>query len=294
MNEDLELIPIDTKLKIKNIIRVCIRHIKIYWAYLKIRFLNEIQYKAAALAGIITQFAWGGMYIMLYSTFLQNGTSSDYTISQMCSYVWLQQGTIMLYSMSSIDKDILRHCETGQIAMELVKPIDLYSIWHAKTLGKKIASSILRLIPIVVICSMPFMGEFKLMPPVSAKAFILFIITLILSVGVMMAYTMLMYITATKNITSQGVKSTYRIIMEACSGSIIPIAFMPNTVVNVLKCTPFYYMQNVAFNIYNGYLTDNFEIVRIVVLQIIWIFVLTIIGKRMLNKELNKVIVQGG
>ena len=40
-----------------------------YFSYLKIKFLNEIQYKVAAFAGICTQFAWGAMYIMLYSVF---------------------------------------------------------------------------------------------------------------------------------------------------------------------------------------------------------------------------------
>lgn len=42
-----------------------------YFAYFKIKFLNEIQYKVAAIAGVLTQLVWGGMYIMLYTVFFE-------------------------------------------------------------------------------------------------------------------------------------------------------------------------------------------------------------------------------
>lgn len=42
-----------------------------YFSYFKIRFIYGLQYRAAALAGIVTQFAWGFMYIMIYETFYQ-------------------------------------------------------------------------------------------------------------------------------------------------------------------------------------------------------------------------------
>ena len=129
--------------------------IKIYIAYFKIKFLNEIQYKIAAFAGVVTQFVWGGMYIMLYTAFLKNGSSSDYTVAQISTYIWLQQAFYVLFNIWSIDNDILEQCENGSIAMELIRPVNLYSIWHAKTLGKKIAMVTLRAIPIIIICSSP-------------------------------------------------------------------------------------------------------------------------------------------
>lgn len=280
-------------ISVKNTIKI-VRKLKIYLAYFKIKFLNEIQYKVAAFAGILTQFAWGGMYIMLYSTFLKNGTSDDYTITQMSTYIWLQQAFYMLFNMWSVDKDILEQCETGNIAMELVKPVDLYSIWHAKTLGRKIALVSLRAIPIIVICSLPFIGKYRLCAPVSVEAFLLFLITLILSIFLMMSYLMLMYICAMKTLSSQGIKVAFQMIMEVGSGALIPIAFMPDIVIKIIKFTPFYYMQNAPFNIYNGYITDRNEILKIILLQIIWIIVLTIIGKKEIKRQLRKVIVQGG
>ena len=38
---------------------------KKYISVLRIRFLNGLQYRAAALGGLATQFAWGGMLVLL-------------------------------------------------------------------------------------------------------------------------------------------------------------------------------------------------------------------------------------
>ena len=135
---------------------------------------------------------------------------------------------------------------------------------------------------------MPFFNQYRLTAPVNFGAFILFLITLILSLGLILAYVMIMYIAVMKANTSQGIKLTF------CTGAAIPIAFMPDYMVKILKLTPFYYMENVSFNIYNGYIADGQEIFKIIVLQILWLIVLTILGKKLMNRQLSKIVVQGG
>ena len=40
-----------------------------YTTLFRVRFLAGLQYRAAALAGIATQFAWGGLMVLLYRAF---------------------------------------------------------------------------------------------------------------------------------------------------------------------------------------------------------------------------------
>jgi len=42
---------------------------KKYVSLFRIRFINTIQYRAAAFAGMATQFAWGFMEILAFSAF---------------------------------------------------------------------------------------------------------------------------------------------------------------------------------------------------------------------------------
>lgn len=276
--------------KLKKLIKM----IRIYSSYFKIKFLNEIQYRTAAIAGISTQLVWAGMYIMLYTAFLKDGSTSDFSIRQMTTYIWLQQAFFAFFNIWNIDRDIEEQCRLGDIATELVKPINLYSIWHARSLAKKTAMVSLRALPILIFSIMPFLGQYQLMPPKSVLALVISVITMILSVLVMISFIMIMYGIILKTVTSNGIKSMFGLIMDFASGGLIPIPFMPEFIINILKFTPFYYMQNVAFNIYNGYINSAGEIIKILILQICWIILLTYIGKRMINKQIAKVVVQGG
>lgn len=283
--------------KITTIINKKINTIKnncrIYIAYFKMKFLNEIQYKIAAIAGILTQFSWGFMYVMLYTAFLKEGTS-DYSVSQMCTYIWLTQAFFTMFNIWALDNEILDECRTGIISTELIKPVDLYYIWHSKTLGTKLAKVTLRAVPILVICSMPFMGQFRLMPPVSFVALLLSILTFIISAGIMLAYIMIMYVAVMKTVTSQGMRTAFYLVFDFCSGGLVPIPFMPEVIVKILKFTPFYYMQNISSNIYNGYITNTGEIVKAILFQILWLIILTVIGKKMMKNQIRKVEVNGG
>ena len=169
------------------------RMIRIYLSYFKIKFLNEIQYKVAAIAGSCTQFVWAGMYIMLYTAFLKDGSASDFSVRQMTTYIWLQQAFFAFFNIWNIDKEIEEQCRLGDIATELVKPISLYSIWHAKSLAKKTAMVSLRALPILIVSMMPFLGQYQIMAPKSALSLVLSIIAMILSVLVMISFIMIMY-----------------------------------------------------------------------------------------------------
>ena len=270
------------------------RMIRIYVSYFKIKFLNEIKYKVAAIAGSCTQFVWAGMYIMLYTAFLKDGSASDFSVRQMTTYIWLQQAFFAFFNIWNIDKEIEEQCRLGDIATELVKPISLYSIWHAKSLAKKTAMVSLRALPILIVAMMPFLGQYQIMAPKSALSLVLSIIAMILSVLVMISFIMIMYGVILKTVTSNGIKTMFGLVMDFASGGLIPIPFMPEFIINILKFTPFYYMQNVTFNIYNGYISSAGEIIKILILQVCWIILLTYIGKRIINKQIAKVVVQGG
>ena len=282
------------KSKKEESMKLIIRKIKIYLSYFKIKFNNEIQYKIAAIAGVITQFAWGAMYIMLYSTFLKNGSSANMDVAQISTYIWLQQACYMIYNTWSLEKEVLEGIQTGNVSMELIRPINIYEMWHSKTLARKLAMGMLRGIPLVILCLLLPLGQYKLMLPVNFIAFVLFFITFVLSIFLMMSYVMLMYATIMYTLGSNGVKIIFQLANEFFAGAIIPISFMPNMMQTILKFTPFYYMQNIPLNIYTGYYSNYKEIFFGIIIQMLWIVVLNILGRKLISRRVKKIVVQGG
>ena len=263
-------------------------------SFFKVRFREAIQYKTAAFAGVLTQFAWAGMYMMLFSTFLENGTENDMSIAQMSTYIWLQQSLYALINISNVDKDIYEQIRNGNIAIDLVKPIDIYNVWYYKTLGKKVAMVTLRFIPIILISSLPILGQYRVIIQTNPTILVLSVISLILSTALTMSYIMMMLALIMILISSDGIKILFQLILEFFSGMVIPISFMPTKIATILKFTPFYYIQNITFNIYSGYMSNSKEILINLIMQVFWIIVLTILSKMIIKKRLSKITIQGG
>ena len=95
-------------------------------------------------------------------------------------------------------------------------------------------------------------------------------------------------------ISSDGIKILFQLILEFFSGMVIPISFMPTKIATILKFTPFYYIQNITFNIYSGYMSNSKEILINLIMQVFWIIVLTILSKMIIKKRLSKITIQGG
>ena len=69
---------------------------KKYWSFFRMRFLGSLQYRAAAWAGIATQFAWGFMQLLMYRAFYEAGPAAfPMEFSQLATYIWLQQAFLL-------------------------------------------------------------------------------------------------------------------------------------------------------------------------------------------------------
>ena len=212
----------------------------------------------------------------------------------MTTYIWLQQALFAFFNIWNIDKEIEEQCRLGDIATELVKPISLYSIWHAKSLAKKTAMVSLRALPILIVAMMPFLGQYQIMAPKSALSLVLSIIAMILSVLVMISFIMIMYGVILKTVTSNGIKNYVWISDGLCVRRTYSNTIYARIYNKHLKIHTILLHANVTFNIYNGYISSAGEIIKILILQVCWIILLTYIGKRIINKQIAKVVVQGG
>ncbi|MGB4658505.1 MAG: hypothetical protein WBI07_04945, partial [Mobilitalea sp.] len=71
---------------------------KKYYSYFRMRFIAGLQYRAAALAGIATQFAWGFLTILMYKAFYEvNPEAFPMKFEALSSYIWLQQAFLAMY-----------------------------------------------------------------------------------------------------------------------------------------------------------------------------------------------------
>ncbi len=252
-----------------------------YLSFFRLSFMQGLQYRTAALAGMVTQFAWGFLEIMVFQAFFQaQAEAFPMTISATASYIWMQQAFLALFATWMMDNDIFDAIARGNISYSLCRPIRIYNMWFSQSAAARVSRAVLRCFPILIAAAI-------LPKPYG------FLITLILGLLVTVAFSMFVYVSTFFTLSPQGVRIVFTSMADFFAGAIIPLPFFPPKWQRVLELLPFASMQNVPLRIYSGSMTGA-ETERAVVLQVIWLAVLILLGSGLFRAAEKKATIQGG
>lgn len=266
---------------------------KKYYSYFRMRFIAGLQYRAAALAGIATQFAWGFLTILMYKAFYEvNPEAFPMKFEALSSYIWLQQAFLAMYMTWIMENEIFQAITDGGIAYEMCRPAELYYMWFFRSMANRLSRAVLRCMPILLVAA--FLPEpYGLNLPDSVHAGIWSLISAILGFLVVVAFCMLIYLSAFFTISVSGVRMLAISIVEFCAGLVIPIPFMPDGIKQIMELLPFASMQNVFLRVYSGDISGT-QIYWRIFLQLFWLILILWTGKRITTVALKRVVVQGG
>lgn len=263
-----------------------------YISSLRVRFLSGLQYRAAALGGLATQFFWGIMAIFIYEAFYSVGQQQMLSFHQLVTYIWLQQAFLALLMLYDWDYELFDMITSGNISYELCRPCSIYWLWYVKLLSKRLAGAALRFSPIILI-SILLPSEYRLGLPESPLSFILFVITLFLGVLVLVSISMLIYISVFKTMSPVGSMAFVGILGEFFSGMTIPIPLMPAWLQKLCYMLPFRWTADLPLRIYSGNIGIDEAFLSIGV-QLFWIGLLAGTGWAVMERISRKVVLQGG
>ncbi len=214
------------------------------------------------------------------------------TFQETVTYLWLQQGLLAIFMVWFWDNEIASSIETGMIAYELVRPVNLYNRWACQISANRLASVLLRSVPLFTVAFiLPVPYRLSLPPDVTQAVF--FFLSAALGLGVAVGISMLMYISLFYTVSPIGVRIIISTFSEFFSGAIIPLPFFPEPLRRVTELLPFAALQNMPLRIYSGNIS-GIEMVSGIALQIFWLTVLVAAGKMLINRALKRVVVQGG
>lgn len=267
--------------------------LKKYGSVFRIRFLHGLQYRAAALAGVATQFAWGFLTLLLFQSFYRADPAAfPMDFQAMVSYIWLQQAFLALYMLWFFENDIFEAISGGNLAYELCRPADLYSLWYARGLGLRLSRAVLRCLPVLLVAAL-VPQPFRMGPPAGPWAVTLFLLSMVLALLVVCALGMLVYAATCFTLSPMGIRILMASLAEFLSGALIPLPFLPDGVRQVVELLPFASAQNVPFRVYSGDLA-GMDALAAVGLQVFWLAALVLLGRALLGKALRRAVVQGG
>lgn len=264
-----------------------------YMSFFRIRFVAGLQYRAAALGGIVTQFIWGFMELLMFKAFYHvNPEAFPMTREALSTYIWLQQALLALFMTWFLENEIFQTITDGGISYELCRPTDLYDMWFFRSVANRLSKAVLRCVPILVVAAL-LPAPYGMRLPASIEAGFWFIITGFLGFLVVVAFCMLVYISTFFTYSAAGVRMIAISMVEFFAGSVIPIPFLPDGIRQVFELLPFASMQNVPLRVYSGDIA-GVEIYARAGLQFFWLIVLVWLGRRLTAVATKQVVVQGG
>ena len=149
----------------------------LYTSLFRIKAAEGLQYRVAALAGAATSVFWCLIEITVYTVFFTYGsraalpeTAGGMTLPQMVTYAWLAQLLFLMQPMS-IDGDIQRKIESGDVGIELCRPLPLYLHWLAKSAAARLTPLIWRG-SAVLLAGLLMPAAYRLGPPASLTGFL--------------------------------------------------------------------------------------------------------------------------
>ena len=261
-----------------------------YLAILKARFSVLLQYRAAALAGLVTQLFWGLVKAMILAAFYSQAGQNNLPISlaQGMTFIWLGQAFLHLLPWN-IDKEIETDIKNGNVAYELIRPLDLYWLWFSRAFALRLVPSIMRSIPIFLLASL----FLDLAPPVSSAAAFTFALSLTFSALLSTAITTLVIISLFWTISGEGILRLLPAIVVIFSGLLVPLPLFPNSIQIFLNIQPFRCILDIPCRLYTGIIPIS-EAPYFLAFQLLWGIIFIAIGKKVMQKASNRFIIHGG
>jgi ABC-2 type transport system permease protein len=265
-----------------------------YLNYFKLRIITNLQYRSAALAGILTQLFFAGLYIMLYLALYESntGVKTPMDWNSLVTYMWLQQAFFAITYPYLKDNELLSMIRNGNLAYELVRPQNFFFKFYIKMLAERIVATLLRCLPIIII-GMLLPYPYKLCLPPTLGNFLVFMASLILSCLLVTALSLIVHIITMFTIDSRGITSAYMMIAEVFMGIVVPIPFFPLWMKKISEYLPFRFIGDFPYRAYSGNI-DILEGKTLLLGSFLWAAVALICGYILSKYALKKAVIQGG
>jgi ABC-2 type transport system permease protein len=269
-----------------------------YLATFQARFLLMLQYRAAAVAGFLTQSWFGGAMIMVLAAFYASGRGGHVPLSlaQAVSYTWMSQAMLVLVPWGG-DPQVAASVRTGTVGYDRIRPIDAYAYWFAGAAGNMLARVLPRagLMALFAAVALPLvgLGTWSWRPPASAIALAAFALSMVLVILLSSAMTLLLNLVTVITLDNRGVVSLATAASILFSGNLLPLPLYPDWMHTFLFLQPFAGLMDIPFRIYVGQLQGESVLAGLAV-QAMWVVALVAIGRVSIGEVMQRLQVQGG
>ncbi|MFE9863740.1 ABC transporter permease [Streptomyces sp. NPDC005506] len=255
-------------------------------------FRRYATYRIATAAGVFTNTVFGFIlaytYMALWDERPQLG---GYDMSQALTYVWLGQALLATCAMmgGGFEDELMERIRTGDVAIDLYRPIDLQMWWLAGDLGRAAYQLMARGIAPMVLGALAF----PLALPTSPGIWLAYLVSVTLGVVVSFAVRYLVALSAFWLMDGAGTSQIAFLAGLFFSGMLLPLTLFPGLLGEVARALPWSALLQVPADVFLGKRT-GWGLVEAFAFQGGWALALLLAGRLVQSVATRRVVVQGG
>ncbi|MFF2141342.1 ABC transporter permease [Kitasatospora sp. NPDC058190] len=264
----------------------------LYAAVARGAFRRYSTYRAATLAGTFTNTVFG---IILASSFLALWQArpglGGYDQSQAVTYIWVSQCLLVTIAVwgGGFQDDVQDRFRSGDIAVDLYRPVDFQGWWLAADLGRAAFQALIRgTVPMLVGALV-----FRTRMPEHPLTWAFFLLSGLLALLVSFGLRFLVSITGFWLHDSEGVRAVMLVVSMFFSGMLLPIALFPGWLGDLGRVLPWAALIKVPTDVFLERATGT-GLLPELGFQLGWAAALLAAGRGAQWLATRRVVVQGG
>ncbi|MFD0134521.1 ABC transporter permease [Streptomyces sp. NPDC127159] len=262
---------------------------RLYAAVAASGFRRYATYRTATAAGVFTNSVFGLILAYTYlAVWNERPHLGGYDQSQALTFVWVSQGLLMTVAVfgGGFEEELIERIRTGDVAVDLYRPVDLQGWWLASDLGRALFHLLGRgVVPLVFGALL-----FPLALPASPLTWVAFVLAVGLGVVVSFAIRFVVALSAFWLLDGAGVAQLAGLTAVFCSGMLLPLNVFPGTLGEVVRLLPWSALLQAPVDVLLG----TADPLPTYGFQIAWAVVLLGVGRLVQSAATRRVVVQGG
>lgn len=265
---------------------------RLYLAVARSAFRRYSTYRAATVAGAVTNTVFGCIlaYTFLALWHARPGLGG-YDTRQAVTYIWVSQALLVTVAVwgGGFQDDIQERFRTGDIAIDLYRPVDFQAWWLATDLGR----AGFHLLARGAVPTLAGVLLFDTRIPRSPYVWAAFLLSVLLAVVVSFGLRFLVSLTGFWLHDSEGVRAVMLVVAMFFSGMLLPIGLFPGWLGELARVLPWAALIQIPTDVFlqrrgGAALATGFAF------QLVWAVALLAAGRAVALLATHKVVVQGG
>ncbi len=251
---------------------------------LRLDFL--VGFGATILITLVLLSIWGLIHAQ------SDQVQANFTAAQLATYIVIAQ-VVNLARMGQATASVvyrtMRNVETGQIAMDLVRPLNIQVLRYAEWAGLFAFDAVLIALPTWLIFRLTGIAE----GPATLGDGLLFLLSLMLGWVVMAGLQTILNTLTMQTLQGSGLVKARVAVQELMSGALIPLAAMPDALRVAAEILPFQAVVSTPALFYLGNL-HGVDAARALAVQAVWAIALIVAGQLLWRRMAWRIQIQGG